>query len=149
MTTVLRVGPNEPHNELLGEILSELRNRAHMSRAGAAIRFGFTSEYVRLIEHGRRTPAFENMPQILNAYDEKYTRQGNQITFQGKTFKFTSRVQEVRSSLPYTNAVVSNRNQKIGEIVNLLVDADNVTLSEIHRRLRRAENTASNEINTI
>src|SRR4051812_129346 len=39
-----------------------------MSRADAAATLGFSVEYLRLIETGKRAPALGQMPHFLNAY---------------------------------------------------------------------------------
>jgi transcriptional regulator with XRE-family HTH domain len=64
----LVVGPGESDNSRFGELLERLRRRAGLSRADAAAKLGFSSEYLRLIEVGRRTPAFGQMRNFLAAY---------------------------------------------------------------------------------
>ncbi|MEV1287748.1 helix-turn-helix transcriptional regulator [Micromonospora sp. NPDC049679] len=65
----LTVGPGrESDNRRFGELLERLRWKAGMSRADAAAKLGFSSEYLRLIEVGKRTPALGQVPNFLNAY---------------------------------------------------------------------------------
>ncbi|WP_346116935.1 helix-turn-helix transcriptional regulator [Micromonospora coerulea] len=65
----LTVGPGrESDNRLFGELLERLRWKAGMSRADAAAKLGFSSEYLRLIEVGKRTPALGQVPKFLDAY---------------------------------------------------------------------------------
>ena len=64
----LVVGPGEPDNRQFGELLERLRRNAGLSRAAAATTLGFSTEYLRLIEAGRRTPAYGQMQNLLDAY---------------------------------------------------------------------------------
>lgn len=64
----LVVGPGEPDNSRFGELLARLRRKAGLSRADAAAKLGFSSEYLRLIEVGKRTPALGQMRNFLAAY---------------------------------------------------------------------------------
>lgn len=64
----LVVGPGSHDNRRFGEMLQALRKQAGFSRLDAANRLGFSSEYVRLIEAGKRTPALGQMRAILHAY---------------------------------------------------------------------------------
>ena len=62
------VGPGEPDNSRFGELLEGLRWKAGLSRADAAAKLGLSSEYLRLIEVGKRTPALGQMRNLLDAY---------------------------------------------------------------------------------
>ena len=65
----LTVGPGlESDNRQFGELLERLRWKAGLSRADAAAKLGFSSEYLRLIEVGKRTPALGQMQNFLGAY---------------------------------------------------------------------------------
>jgi transcriptional regulator with XRE-family HTH domain len=64
----LVVGPGESDNSRFGELLERLRWKAGLSRADAAAKLGFSSEYLRLIEVGKRTPALGQMRNFLAAY---------------------------------------------------------------------------------
>jgi transcriptional regulator with XRE-family HTH domain len=64
----LVVGPGESDNRRFGELLERLRWKAGLSRADAAAKLGFSSEYLRLIEVGKRTPALGQMRNFLAAY---------------------------------------------------------------------------------
>ena len=64
----LVVGPGEPDNSRFGELLERLRRKAGLSRADAAAKLGLSSEYLRLIEVGKRTPALGQMRNLLGAY---------------------------------------------------------------------------------
>ncbi|MEV2241126.1 helix-turn-helix transcriptional regulator [Micromonospora sp. NPDC049891] len=65
----LTVGPGrESDNRRFGELLERLRWKAGMSRADAAAKLGFSSEYLRLIEVGKRTPALGQVSKFLDAY---------------------------------------------------------------------------------
>src|SRR4051794_22818337 len=62
------VGPGEPDNSRFGELLEDLRRNAGLSRADAAAKLRLSSEYLRLIEIGKRTPALGQMRNLLDAY---------------------------------------------------------------------------------
>lgn len=65
----LEVGPGfEPDNRRFGGLLERLRKHAGLSRADAAAKLGFSAEYLRLIEAGKRTPALGQMRSFLNGY---------------------------------------------------------------------------------
>jgi transcriptional regulator with XRE-family HTH domain len=66
----LVVGPGmEADNSRFGELLERLRWKAGLSRADAADKLGFSAEYLRLIEVGKRTPALGQMRNFLGVYD--------------------------------------------------------------------------------
>jgi DNA-binding XRE family transcriptional regulator len=62
------VGPGAPNNGEFGGLLERLRWKAGLSRADAAATLGLSSEYLRLIEVGKRTPALGQMRNLLDAY---------------------------------------------------------------------------------
>lgn len=65
----LEVGPGlESDNRRFGGLLECLRKHAGLSRADAAAKLGFSAEYLRLIEVGKRTPALGQMRSFLDAY---------------------------------------------------------------------------------
>lgn len=65
----LEIGPGlDSDNRRFGELLERLRWGAGLSRADAAARLGFSAEYLRLIELGKRTPALGQMQNIVSAY---------------------------------------------------------------------------------
>src|SRR4051794_5986401 len=77
----LVVGPGERDNRRFGELLEDLRRKAGLSRVDAAAKLELSSEYLRLIEIGKRTPALGQMRHLLNAYGaegevEKISPQG-------------------------------------------------------------------------
>ena len=108
----LLVGPGESDNSRFGELLERLRWKAGLSRADAAAKLGFSSEYLRLIEVGKRTPALGQMRNILAAYGadgdvERVRRPGSRQDllffdpllgndFDLVTVEFTSRIREAR-----------------------------------------------------
>lgn len=108
------VGPGESDNSRFGELLERLRKHAGLSRADAAAALGFSAEYLRLIELGKRTPALGQMRSFLGAYGadgdvERITPQGYRQDFlvfdplQGANgdpviVEFKSRIREARRS---------------------------------------------------
>lgn len=63
------VGPGRSSdNRRFGGVLAALRERVGLSRADAAAALGVSAEYLRLIEHGRRTPALKQMRRFLDVY---------------------------------------------------------------------------------
>jgi transcriptional regulator with XRE-family HTH domain len=65
----LEVGPGmEIDNRQFGELLERIRWKAGLSRADAAAKLGLSSEYLRLIEVGKRTPALGQMQNFLATY---------------------------------------------------------------------------------
>jgi len=144
MATInLTVGPGEAGNEKFGELLNELRIAAGVTRASAADILGVSSEYIRLIERGKRVPAWGGMPKIFDAYGVRYTHHGvDSWAFEDVLVKFTSRIRESRRNAddPPRSRIyqTSNRSKLIGEIVEALVQADPTTLKDIHRTLTRS-----------
>jgi len=138
MHNVLTVGPNEPDNVKFGEILRGFRNNIQISRSEVASRLGVSSEYMRLLERGERTPALGTAIKLLNIYAIpcEYISK-SRIVFENTSVEFTSRIKEARHNLPE-----QSRNEMIGEIVNLLVTADDDTLKKVLASfLRRANAT--------
>jgi len=94
--THLVVGPGEPDNERFGELLRQFRMDVELSRAEVANILGFSSEFLRLIELGKRTPAHGNMPAIFDTYRVDYVLDPGVVTFGDYFVQFTSRIQEPR-----------------------------------------------------
>lgn len=133
----LVVGPGEADNEHFGEILERLRKRAGISRADAAKAIGVGSEYIRLIERGKRTPAEAHMPHILRLYGEHEpcALGDRQVLVDGHAVEFTSRIQEARGG---RLTIDPSRAERIGKIVMLLSTADDAMLTRIHNLLLRS-----------
>lgn len=133
----LRVGPKEPDNEEFGELLQQFRLQKGLTRAQAAERVGFTSEYLRLIERGKRTPSFAHMALIFGVYDVYYVTDGiRQFIIDETSIEFTSRIREARIKEAPPIVVEANRSQQIGQIIDLLVQADESKLRKVYRILR-------------
>ena len=133
--TRLTVGPGELDNLEFGEVLDRLRIAANLSRAQAAAQIEVTSEYLRLIERGKRTPALGTMPKLLESYGVSFQMDRDKITFGRYSVRFTSRIREARYKAITENP---NRDVRLGQIVRLLVTVDDDTLRDIYRRLLRA-----------
>jgi transcriptional regulator with XRE-family HTH domain len=130
---VLTVGPNESGNIRFGEIIHSLRLNSQLSKPKAAERIGVSSEYIRLIERGERTPALGTLLKMLDIYGVSYKQNGSQVIIdENISVEFTSRIKEARYSLPN-----QTRNELIGQIVSFLAIADNDTLRKIHSKLLR------------
>lgn len=135
----LVVGPDEPGNEAFGILMKQFRIQVGLTRKQAAERLGFTSEYLRVIEVGKRTPAFENMPLIFGVYDVPFVTDGKkQFIIEDVAIEFNSRTR--RYNTDKTPRVIQNshRAHQIGQIIELLVQADEHKLNVVHRLLRRA-----------
>ncbi|MEU6756389.1 helix-turn-helix transcriptional regulator [Streptomyces sp. NPDC046685] len=163
------VGPGEADNSNFGGLLERLRWKAGLSRADAAAKLGFSSEYLRLIEVGKRTPALGQMRNLLSAYgavgaveeispdgyrqdllvfDPLYGDDGDPVIVE-----FTSRIREARRSalggLPdddedsrqtaYERPTAS-RAAELGMVVSLLARADDATLRKIRKLLEERVN---------
>jgi transcriptional regulator with XRE-family HTH domain len=140
---LLVVGPNESGNVQLGEILHTLRDKANLSRTEAAEKFEVSSEFLRLIERGKRVPALGTMRNMLQVYDVNYHVDGNTIIFEKTTVEFTSRIQEARHKSQKIPVDLS-RDEILGQIVRLLVIADDITLRRVHTRLLNTHNSRGN-----
>ena len=121
----LVVGPGEADNEHFGEILERLRKRAGLSRMEAAKAIGVTSEYIRLIERGKRTPAAGQMPKIMGAYG-----------IHGDAAFFGERSVTVDGH-GVQRAVDAGAVERIGRVVRLLVTADPSVIEQIYKILQR------------
>lgn len=138
--TEWKVGPREADNEKLGNLLLELRTKAGFSRTTAAHRLDLSSEYLRLIERGIRTPVEGNMRSILDLYRETYTVEVGRIVIGDVSVEFTSRIKEPRRKA-YIEEVVPptmSRSTRIGRIVELLISAENEDLRQVHVHLTRS-----------
>lgn len=147
-TQHLVVGPDEPGNVQLGMILHNLRDRAKLSRAEAAQKHEVTSEYLRLIELGKRIPALGTMGTMLIVYNIDHHISGNVIVFETFTVEFTSRIRKTRHKFPDKarhkipdNEPIERRDEAIGQIVRLLVTTDDTTLRQIRTQLLRTRKT--------
>jgi transcriptional regulator with XRE-family HTH domain len=122
----LTVGPNKPDNVKFGEILHNFRNNVRLSRSEVASRLELSSEYIRLIERGERPPPLGTAIKLLAAYELPFDVdiKRSRIIFETTSVEFTSRIKEARHNH-------QSRNEMIGEIVKLLLTADNDTLKEI------------------
>lgn len=165
----LEVGPGfESDNQSFGRLLERLRKQAGLSRADAAARLGFSSEYLRLIELGKRTPALGQMRSFLDAYGadgevETVMPGGDRPDFivldplngDPVIVEFKSRIREARRSTPRTPLSVGSttdpdqeawlashpspsRAAEIGVVVSLLAQADDSTIREIREILEQA-----------
>jgi transcriptional regulator with XRE-family HTH domain len=156
----LVVGPGEPHNSRFGELLESLRWKAGLSRADAAAKLGLSSEYLRLIEVGKRTPALGQMRNLLDAYgaegEVERISQGcrqdllivDPLNGEPVSVEFKSRIREARRRAlggpagededrqPATyERPAGGRAAEIGLVVSLLTRADDDTLREIRKLL--------------
>jgi transcriptional regulator with XRE-family HTH domain len=132
----LTVGPNQIDNLSFGEIIHSFRLNSQLSKPKAAERIGVSSEYIRLIERGERTPALGTVLKILDIYGVSYEQKPkSQVVIDGNiSVTFTSRIKEARHSLPKHQT----RNELIGQIVSYLSIADDDTLRKIHSKLLRS-----------
>jgi transcriptional regulator with XRE-family HTH domain len=159
----LVVGPGESDNSRFGELLERLRWKAGLSRTDAAAKLGLSSEYLRLIEAGKRTPALGQMRKLLFAYDAKgvvgeISPQGyrqdlavfDPLDADGRPVlvEFTSRIREARRTTLGGPAdedadwqqtayerPAENRAAEIGLVVSLLARADDNTLRQVRTLL--------------
>jgi transcriptional regulator with XRE-family HTH domain len=155
------VGPGEPDNSRFGELLERLRWKAGLSRADAAAKLGLSSEYLRLIEIGKRTPALGQMRNLLDAYGadgevERISPQGyrqdlvvlDPLNGEPVIVEFKSRIREARrralgapadeekdrEQATYERPTQS-RAAEIGLVVSLLTRADYNTLRKVRKVL--------------
>jgi transcriptional regulator with XRE-family HTH domain len=137
----LTVGPNELGNTRFGEIIYTFRLHSKLTKPKAAERIGVSTEYIRLIERGERTPALGTLLKILDIYGVSYEQKPkSQVVIDGNiSVTFTSRIKGARHSLPNHQT----RNELIGQIVSFLTIADDDTLRKIHSKLLRSMDAAS------
>lgn len=136
----LVVGPCEDDNEKFGLLLEDLRLAKGLTRAEAAKEIGISSEYIRLIERGKRVPAAGQMRHILHTYGKTCVVGRNQVAFDDVTIQFTSRIQAAREKLnPNEMIAVEDlpRAERIGLILDMLVRADEKKLRQVHNLLRK------------
>jgi transcriptional regulator with XRE-family HTH domain len=158
------VGPGEADNSRFGELLERLRWKAGLSRADAAAKLGFSSEYLRLIEVGKRTPALGQMRNLLSVYGangdvERISPQGYRqdlLVFDPLDgddgdpvfVEFTSRIREARRSAlggppdededwqqAVNERLAESRATELGLVVSLLTRADDSTLRKVRKLL--------------
>lgn len=157
----LVVGPGmESDNRQFGELLERIRWKAGLSRAEAATKLGFSSEYLRLIEVGKRTPALGQMPRFLRAYGadaeiEEVMPSGDRpdlvvidpLDGDAVIVEFKSRIREARRNalggppeqddepgdldLQVHGRPSASRARELGLVVSLLTRADDITLRKI------------------
>lgn len=160
----LVVGPGKPDNSHFGELLERLRWKAGLSRADAAAKLGLSSEYLRLIEVGKRTPALGQMRNLVDAYGaegevESISPQGYRQDLavfdplhgddgEPVFVEFSSRIREARrralggpadedegwQQATYERPAES-RAAEIGLVVSLLTRADDNTLRKVRKLL--------------
>ena len=155
------VGPGEPGNSRFGELLERLRWKAGLSRAHAAAKLGLSSEYLRLIEVGKRTPALGQMRNLLDAYGadgdiQWISPEGHRedlvvldpLDGDPVIVEFTSRIREARRRAlggpaeenedwqqPTYERPAESRAAEIGLVVSLLTRADDNTLRKVRALL--------------
>lgn len=127
---LLVVGPDEVDNEVFGKLLEQFRFAAEVSRATVAETVGISSEYIRLIERGKRVPAAGQMRHILDVYDKSCVIGYQKVAFDNFIVKFTSRIQEARKS-------TTPRAKNVSKIVDLLMQTDDEMIDIIYKLLLR------------
>lgn len=135
------VGPkaSASENETFGRILLSFRERTRLTRRQVAAQLGFTSEYLRLIERGERTPALGNIPEFAELYGVPYSISGNRVVLGDYTVDFTSRIRQARGQGPKLRSV-SDRTKRLGQIVQILDLVDDETLEQVYSLLKRKRN---------
>ncbi|MEJ7788096.1 MAG: helix-turn-helix transcriptional regulator [Solirubrobacteraceae bacterium] len=153
------VGPGQADNTRFGKLLESLRWKAGLSRADAAARLGLSSEYLRLIEVGKRAPALGQMRKVLDVYGadgevEKLSSEGyrqdlivlDPLDGEPVVVEFTSRIREARRKAlggpPDADDEPSQsegRAAEIGRVVLLLAQADDDTLRKVRELLEHAD----------
>jgi len=140
-----KVGPGQADNEKLGSLLKKWRTEAQFSRSALARRVGLSSEYIRLIEQGKRCPVEGQFRILLSVFNVEYAVEDGLWLAESISFDFTSRIKEVRGvamSRPKPEALTPiDRLTRLGLIVDLLGQADDQTLRDVHTRLRRSRKT--------
>ncbi|WAX55545.1 helix-turn-helix domain-containing protein [Jatrophihabitans cynanchi] len=135
----LVVGPGCPDNARLGEYLKALRVQAGFaSRAQAADALGLSSEYLRLVEKGERTPALGQLRNFLTVYSadgavEKPLANGARpdlVLFNpadGKTavVEFKSRIREARRPVVLDTNVIAEGLATFAEVQKRLLESIN------------------------
>ncbi|MDO9410083.1 helix-turn-helix transcriptional regulator [Patulibacter sp.] len=151
------VGPGQPDNVHLGKLLEDLRLNAGLSRSDAAVQLGISTEYLRLLEVGKRAPALGQMRNVLDVYGadgevEQITYDGyrrdlivrDPLTGDPHVAKFTSRIREARRKAldgpPDADepSPDGGRAAEIGRVVLLLSRADDGTLRKVRAMLEDA-----------
>lgn len=123
----LTVGPEQADNEQLGKLLWAFREEADASRTTAAEHLGVSSEYIRLIERGKRVPSHGLMREILKHYKVDFFAGRRKMVIKNEIeVTFTSRILETRQPKH-----IRNRSEMIGEIVGLLIEADDELLDTV------------------
>lgn len=155
----LVVGPSmDVDNGKFGELLERLRWKAGLSRADAAAKLGLSTEYLRLIEVGKRTPALGQMRNFLSVYGadgevEKMMPGGDRpdllvldpLDGEPVVVEFKSRIREARRSAlggPPDETESDpdadhwkGRAAELGVVVSLLTQVDDKTLRKVRELL--------------
>lgn len=136
----LIIGPDQDEdNKIFGEFLQQCRISKQLSRNAAARTLNVSSEYVRLIERGKRAPSMGLVPHILDLYEMQFRIAGlRTIVIEGHlVVDFISRILEAREPKNQFEAVPSNatRLELIAQITQMLFDADDKTLWQIRKKL--------------
>lgn len=158
------VGPGQTvDNRRFGALLARLREDAGLSRSDASAELGLSSEYLRLIENGKRTPALGNMRNFLDVYQARGVVRSLQpggdrpdlLIFPPDEMdptivEFTSRIREARGSssrasrrrgLPKgigRDRFPADHAEELGQVVSLLTLADRQTLAKVRDFLQSA-----------
>lgn len=138
--TIWTVGPDEdwPNNKTFGERLALWRQLKNFSRAQAAQRLNLSPEYIRLIEHGLRTPAEGHMMHILDLYGIEYVYADKRWVVGNEAFEFTSRIRDRRApdaGLPPSRPGAMGKHELLGHILERLSKADKATLLDVQNFL--------------
>ena len=126
----LTVGPNQEDNEKFGGLLHHFRDAVGYSRAEAAQRLGLSSEYVRMLERGERTAPIGRVRDILNHYEVDFVMDVRKMVINDEVeVEFTSRILEARNREHPRQ--LRNRAETLGEILALLIEADDELLDTV------------------
>lgn len=144
--TKLVVGPGEEDNVEFGKMMEGFRIDArYMRRSLAAEDLGLSSEYIRLIERGKRVPAAGIMPRMLELYGVEFEPIHTRLILVNDIHvEFTSRILEARGTAPARSEQVAQwqkrKAQKIGRLVELLMLVDDEMLDAVHVLLANPTN---------
>ena len=118
-----------------------LRDEVGFTRAQAASAIGISSEFIRVIERGERTPAAGTARIMLEEYGvefNSYSENDHYIfVIRGHKIEFLSRIQESRNDPAVTRRVTSKHDELLGEVVRHLASADEAVLHYILYVLRK------------
>ena len=128
----MTIGPDEEDNPIFGQFLCDLRTSKRLSRAEAARRIYVSSEYIRLIERGERSPALGTAIKMFDIYGLPYIQERSHLHFENTSVNFVSRIKEARHK---DSKIPTSRDEMIGQIVKFLVVVDDDTLNKIYSEL--------------